>query len=147
MASSTQDVNLSKLQETVKDRGAWSAAVHVVAKSRTCLSDWTTATMIVDAPRWHKMLIIGKPVGVRLREYMEPCAFCSVFLSFFRVSLLLLFWSHCVVCRILVPQPGIQPVSPAVGARSPNYWTTREVPDFFFFFNKPKATQKIKSIN
>ena len=39
MASSTQDVNLSKLQETVKDRGAWSAAVHVVAKSQTRLSD------------------------------------------------------------------------------------------------------------
>ena len=29
------DINLSKLQETVKDREAWSAAVHGVAKSRT----------------------------------------------------------------------------------------------------------------
>ena len=27
------DMNLSKLQETVKDRGAWSAAVHGVAES------------------------------------------------------------------------------------------------------------------
>ena len=26
------DTNLSKLQETVKDRGAWCAAVHGVAK-------------------------------------------------------------------------------------------------------------------
>ena len=28
-------MNLSKLQETVKDREAWRAAVHGVAKSRT----------------------------------------------------------------------------------------------------------------
>ena len=29
------DVNLSKLQETVKDREAWHAAVHGVTKSDT----------------------------------------------------------------------------------------------------------------
>ena len=33
------DVNLSKLQETVKDREAWHAPVHVVEKSQTQLSD------------------------------------------------------------------------------------------------------------
>ena len=33
------DVNLNKLQETVKDREAWHAAVHGVAKSWTQLSD------------------------------------------------------------------------------------------------------------
>ena len=27
------DINLSKLQEIVEDRGAWCAAVHAVAKS------------------------------------------------------------------------------------------------------------------
>ena len=31
----TMDMNLSKLQETVKDREAWHAAVHAVAKSWT----------------------------------------------------------------------------------------------------------------
>ena len=31
----SMDVNLSKLQETVKERGAWCAAVHLVEKSQT----------------------------------------------------------------------------------------------------------------
>ena len=33
------DVSLSELQELVMDREAWSAGIHVVAKSRTLLSD------------------------------------------------------------------------------------------------------------
>ena len=31
----SMDMNLSKLQETVEDRGAWGAAVHGVTKSQT----------------------------------------------------------------------------------------------------------------
>ena len=38
------DMNLSKLQEIVEDRGARRAAVHEVAKSRTLLSNWTAIT-------------------------------------------------------------------------------------------------------
>ena len=33
------DMSLSKLQEMVKDREAWDAAVHGVAKSQTRLRD------------------------------------------------------------------------------------------------------------
>ena len=34
----SMDMSLSKLQEMVKDREAWHAAVHVVEKSQTRLS-------------------------------------------------------------------------------------------------------------
>ena len=37
--TNSMDVNSGKLQETVRDREAWRAAVHVVAKSQTRLSD------------------------------------------------------------------------------------------------------------
>ena len=38
----SMDMSLSKLQEVVKDREAWPAAVHEVTKSWTWLSYWTT---------------------------------------------------------------------------------------------------------
>ena len=42
------EMNVGKLWERVKDRDAWHAAVHGMAKSQTWLSDWVATTMIVD---------------------------------------------------------------------------------------------------
>ena len=38
----SMNINLSKLQEKVKDRDAWLAVIHGVTKSQTRLSDSTT---------------------------------------------------------------------------------------------------------
>ena len=35
----SMDMNLSKLQEIMEDRGAWCAAAHGITKSQTQLSD------------------------------------------------------------------------------------------------------------
>ena len=40
----SMNIYLIKLQEMVKDRKAWHAAVHGFTKSGTWLSDWTTTT-------------------------------------------------------------------------------------------------------
>ena len=41
----SMDVSLSELRELVRDREAWRAEIHGVAKSRTWLSDWSDLTM------------------------------------------------------------------------------------------------------
>ena len=46
-----------------------------------------------------------------------------------------LFLGHAMACGILVPQPGIKPMPPAVEVLSLNHWTTREVPKVYFPFN------------
>ena len=48
----------------------------------------------------------------------------------FQVVSFFFFFGH-VACGILVPQPGMEPVPPAVEAHSLNHWTGREVLSWF----------------
>ena len=64
--------SLSKLQEIVKDRGGWCAAVHGVTKSWTKLSNWTT----INSWNW------GKDFTFLATKHMKthPCVYQRSFL-------------------------------------------------------------------
>ena len=58
-------MSLSKLEEIVKDREAWSAAGHGVTKSRTWLSDWTTFTLL-------RINYLGMPLAIHWLKLHLP---------------------------------------------------------------------------
>ena len=57
----------------------------------------------------------------RLDEAHPHCFSKSINLFYF-------IWPCPETCRILVPQPGIKPVSLEVATQSPNHWTARKFP-------------------
>ena len=57
---------------------------------------------------------------MRLSEFsLRPCSVVSFFV-----------WDVlcCMACGILVPQPGIKPMTSAMKEQSPNHWTAMEFP-------------------
>ena len=69
----SMDMSLSKLWEMVKDREAWHATVHGVAKSWTWLSDWTKKINIMTVCEgnlamhpWDSGKKVGSNLGVQV---------------------------------------------------------------------------------
>ena len=109
--------------ENPRDRGAWWAAVYGVAQSRTRLKwlssssragrvdrklYWLLMSMGFLWGRWTVLKLIVVTV-VQFRQYVKTTELYEVFFFF-------LFWLCHIAYQILVPQPGIKPMLPAVGS-------------------------------
>ena len=51
-----------------------------------------------------------------------------LYFIYYFILFYVLIWPYHAAFGILAPRPGMEPEPPAVEARSPNHWTTREVP-------------------
>ena len=81
----SMDMSLSELQELVKDREAWRAAIHGVTKSQTRLSDWTELN-------WTESVLSHGPWGPAgdAQSHLSPSSLCFAF-SLISGSLCMLF--------------------------------------------------------
>ena len=59
--TNSMDLSLRKLQDIVKDRETWGAAVHEVTKSQTWLSDWTTTNIRNHIKGFPSGSVVKKP--------------------------------------------------------------------------------------
>ena len=67
------DMTMSKLWEIVKDREAWHAAVHGVAKSRTQLSGCTATTTTKRSQSMELDKVTGKFLRRKAKRERQSC--------------------------------------------------------------------------
>ena len=87
----------------------------------------STSTVVEGHTRWQA----GDPWGLMCSDDISRCFWDARYgfeFYFFIFNIYLAAPGLSCSTRDLVPWPGIEPGSPALGARSLNLWTTREVP-------------------
>jgi len=76
-------MSLSKLWVMVKNREAWCSAVHVVAKSQTWLSNWTTTLLHTENETTAQIKIffinVNFPSFISPSDYPHPLTITNVF--------------------------------------------------------------------
>ena len=124
------------LQGKTRDTGVWQC--FATGTSSSSFSLWSESTFSIrsvhsglSAPNPVSLLALA-PLPEHLSKETENILKNISPDWFFKINF---FWPcHDEACGILVPQPGIQPMPPALEVQCLNHWTTREVPDWFFFF-------------
>ena len=71
----SMDMNLSKLQEIMKDKGAWHTVVHGVAKSWTWLSDWSTINQEISKNLRYLCQEPEQRPNIRKKDALSPLLF------------------------------------------------------------------------
>ena len=95
----SMDMSLSKRWEMVKDREAWSAAVHRIANSQTRLSNWTPTInyLVLVTCAFSSWVPWGPTVGLAVIWWLDGCIILCLLIQ------LATFFIHnpCKVSRIL----------------------------------------------
>ena len=92
-----------------------------------CTSPLDLAWVIIQDETVREWLCVPKCLHVHLDPARRRLRNTGAALSHLEYHLFF-FWPHLAAFRILVPWPGIKPVSLGVEPQSPNHWTTGELP-------------------
>ena len=117
------DMNLSKLRELVMDREAWHSAVPGVAKSQTRLSDWTEYMNLLVEPVLSGCVCVYSiaHLSLTLCDPMNCSSPGSPSVGFSRQE----YWSGLLFLPPEgLPDPGIEPMSPASPVLAGGFFTT-----------------------